>query len=52
MERLELEQISIADPKKLFVNIRRALVCGFFMQQLCRLLIRKDLIAKDNQVRW
>ena len=53
MERLELEQISITDPKKLFVNIRRALVCGFLMQ-----VAHKEgemgnyLTAKDNQVCW
>ena len=52
MERLELELISISDPKKLFVNIRRALVCGFFMQVAHKEGEKGNyLTAKDNQVR-
>ena len=51
MERFEVELVSLADPVKLFVNIRQALVCGFFMQ-----IAHKEgekgnyLTVKDHQV--
>ncbi|KAF8645372.1 hypothetical protein AX16_007875 [Volvariella volvacea WC 439] len=50
MERFEIELVSLEDPKKLYLNIRKALVCGFFMQ-----VARKEdkgnyLTFKDNQV--
>ncbi|PFH46026.1 hypothetical protein AMATHDRAFT_8337 [Amanita thiersii Skay4041] len=32
MERFEIDSISVTDEKKLYQNIRKALVCGFFMQ--------------------
>jgi hypothetical protein len=32
MERLNIDLVSIADEPMMFVNIRKALVCGFFMQ--------------------
>ncbi|KXN81059.1 putative pre-mRNA-splicing factor ATP-dependent RNA helicase prp43 [Leucoagaricus sp. SymC.cos] len=32
MERLDIDSVSLMDETKLFVNIRKALVCGFFMQ--------------------
>jgi hypothetical protein len=32
MERFEIDLISLDDQKKLFINIRKALVAGFFMQ--------------------
>ncbi|THU98539.1 hypothetical protein K435DRAFT_777419 [Dendrothele bispora CBS 962.96] len=51
MERFEIEFVTIPDQKKLFMNIRRVLVCGFFMQ-----VAHKEgekgsyLTVKDNQV--
>ncbi len=52
MERLELELISIADSKKLFINIRKALVCGFFMQVAHKEGEKGNyLTVKQNQVR-
>ena len=51
MERFEVELISIQDEKKLWQSVRRALVCGFFMQ-----VAHKEgekgsyLTVKDNQV--
>jgi len=50
MERFDIELVSLSDEKKLFVNIRKALVCGFFMQ-----IAHKEgekgnyLTVKDNQ---
>ncbi|KAF8885548.1 P-loop containing nucleoside triphosphate hydrolase protein [Gymnopilus junonius] len=32
MQRYDVDLVSLSDEKKLFVNIRQALVCGFFMQ--------------------
>jgi pre-mRNA-splicing factor ATP-dependent RNA helicase DHX15/PRP43 len=32
MERFEIELVTLEDEAKLFVKIRQALVCGFFMQ--------------------
>ncbi|KAG6850371.1 DEAH-box ATP-dependent RNA helicase prp43 [Arthromyces matolae] len=51
MQRFEVELVSISDERKLYVNIRQALVCGFFMQ-----IAHKEgekgnyLTVKDNQV--
>jgi pre-mRNA-splicing factor ATP-dependent RNA helicase DHX15/PRP43 len=51
MERFEIELLSISDQKQLYLNIRQALVCGFFMQ-----IAHKEggkgnyLTVKDNQV--
>ena len=51
MERFEIELITLADEAKLFVKIRQALVCGFFMQ-----IAHKEgekgnyLTMKDHQV--
>jgi pre-mRNA-splicing factor ATP-dependent RNA helicase DHX15/PRP43 len=53
MERFEIELLTLADEKKLFVKIRQALVCGFFMQ-----IAHKEggkgtcnyLTVKDHQV--
>jgi len=51
MERLEIELISIADGKKLFLNIRKALICGFFMQVAHKEGEKGNyLTVKDNQV--
>jgi hypothetical protein len=32
MERLDIELVSLSDETKLFLNVRKSLVCGFFMQ--------------------
>ncbi|KAH9840703.1 P-loop containing nucleoside triphosphate hydrolase protein [Rhodofomes roseus] len=32
MERFEIDLVTTADPKRLHMNVRQALVCGFFMQ--------------------
>ncbi|EIN04072.1 P-loop containing nucleoside triphosphate hydrolase protein [Punctularia strigosozonata HHB-11173 SS5] len=51
MERFEIELMSITDPRKLYIAVRMALVCGFFMQ-----VAHKEgekgqyLTVKDNQV--
>ncbi|KAF8950146.1 P-loop containing nucleoside triphosphate hydrolase protein [Flammula alnicola] len=51
MERFDIEAISIKDEKKLFVNIRQALVCGFFMQVAHKEGEKGNYITvKDNQV--
>ena len=51
MERFEIELVTLSDETKLFVKIRQALVCGFFMQ-----IAHKEgekgnyLTVKDHQV--
>ncbi|KAL7278102.1 hypothetical protein ACG7TL_008072 [Trametes sanguinea] len=51
MERYEIDLVTTDDERKLFQNIRKALVCGFFMQ-----VAHKEgeksayLTVKDNQV--
>ncbi|KAH6904007.1 pre-mRNA-splicing factor ATP-dependent RNA helicase PRP43 [Coprinopsis sp. MPI-PUGE-AT-0042] len=51
MERFEIASISLADTKKLYVNIRQALVNGFFMQVAHREGEKGNyLTIKDNQV--
>ena len=51
MERFEIDLVTTTDPKRLYQNIRQALVCGFFMQ-----VAHKEgeknayLTVKDNQV--
>jgi len=51
MERFDIDLVSTQDERKLYVNIRMALVCGFFMQ-----VAHKEgeknayLTVKDNQV--
>ena len=52
MERFEVELISIQDEKKLWLNVRQALVCGFFMQVAHKEGEKGNyLTVKDNQVR-
>ncbi|KAG5640971.1 DEAH-box ATP-dependent RNA helicase prp43 [Asterophora parasitica] len=52
MEKFDVELVSLSDERKLYVNIRQALVCGFFMQ-----IAHKEgekgnyLTVKDNQAR-
>ncbi|KDR75659.1 hypothetical protein GALMADRAFT_121825 [Galerina marginata CBS 339.88] len=51
MERFDVDLISLSDEKKLFVNIRQALVCGFFMQVAHKEGEKGNyLTVKDNQV--
>lgn len=52
MERYEIELISISDKKKLNIAVRKALVCGFFMQIAHKEGSGKGeyLTVKDNQV--
>uniref|UniRef100_A0A8H8CGF1 RNA helicase n=1 Tax=Psilocybe cubensis TaxID=181762 RepID=A0A8H8CGF1_PSICU len=50
MERFDIDLISLSDEKKLFVNIRQALVCGFFMQVAHKEGEKGNyLTVKDNQ---
>ncbi|KAI3611400.1 atp-dependent rna helicase prp43 [Moniliophthora roreri] len=51
MERSEVELVSLNDEKKLYMNIRKALVVGFFMQVAHREGEKGSyLTVKDNQV--
>ena len=51
MERYEIDLVMTQDERRLWTNIRKALVCGFFMQ-----VAHKEgeknayLTVKDNQV--
>ena len=51
MERYEIDFLSTQDERKFYLNVRMALVCGFFMQ-----VAHKEgekgsyLTVKDNQV--
>lgn len=51
MERYEIDLLSTQDERKFYLNVRMALVCGFFMQ-----VAHKEgekgsyLTVKDNQV--
>ncbi|PPQ73730.1 hypothetical protein CVT26_011885 [Gymnopilus dilepis] len=51
MQRYDVELVSLSDQKKLFINIRQALVCGFFMQVAHKEGEKGNyLTVKDNQV--
>jgi HrpA-like RNA helicase len=51
MEKAEIELLSLDDERKLFQNIRKALVCGFFMQVAHKEGEKGNyLTVKDNQV--
>ena len=51
MERYEIDLVTTADERKLWQNIRKTLVCGFFMQVAHREGEKGAyLTAKDNQV--
>ncbi|TFK39329.1 P-loop containing nucleoside triphosphate hydrolase protein [Crucibulum laeve] len=51
MERFDIDLISLSDEKKLYQNIRQALVCGFFMQVAHKEGDKGNyLTVKDNQV--
>ena len=51
MERYEIDLVTTQDERRLWTNIRKALVCGFFMQ-VARKEGKKNayLTVKDNQV--
>ncbi|KAF8228680.1 P-loop containing nucleoside triphosphate hydrolase protein [Tricholoma matsutake] len=51
MERFDVDIISLSDERKLFINIRQALVCGFFMQVAHKEGEKGNyLTVKDNQI--
>lgn len=51
MERYEVELVSIQDERKLWLAVRQALVCGFFMQVAHKEGEKGNyLTVKDNQV--
>jgi len=51
MEKFDIELVSLSDERKLYVNIRQALVCGFFMQVAHKEGEKGNyLTVKDNQV--
>ncbi|KAG0695850.1 P-loop containing nucleoside triphosphate hydrolase protein [Suillus ampliporus] len=51
MERFEVELVSVQDQKKMFMVIRRALCCGFFMQVAHKEGEKGNyMTVKDNQV--
>ncbi|EIW52868.1 P-loop containing nucleoside triphosphate hydrolase protein [Trametes versicolor FP-101664 SS1] len=51
MERYEIELVTTKDERKLWTNIRKALVCGFFMQVAHKEGEKSQyLTVKDNQV--
>ncbi|KAF9476307.1 P-loop containing nucleoside triphosphate hydrolase protein [Pholiota conissans] len=51
MERYDIDLNSLSDEKKLYTNIRQALVCGFFMQVAHKEGEKGNyLTVKDNQV--
>ncbi|KIK45590.1 hypothetical protein CY34DRAFT_77609 [Suillus luteus UH-Slu-Lm8-n1] len=53
MERFEVELISVQDQKKLFLAIRQALCCGFFMQVAHKEGDKGNYMTiKDNQARY
>ena len=52
MERYEIELVTTQDERKMWLNIRRALVCGYFMQVAHKEGEKGNyLTVKDNQVR-
>ncbi len=51
MEQYEVELVTTADERKLWLNIRKALVCGFFTQVAHKEGEKNSyLTVKDNQV--
>ncbi|CAA7263822.1 unnamed protein product [Cyclocybe aegerita] len=51
MERFEIDLVSLSDERKLFIHIRQALICGFFMQVAHKEGEKGNyLTVKDNQV--
>jgi pre-mRNA-splicing factor ATP-dependent RNA helicase DHX15/PRP43 len=51
MERFDVDLVSMQDSAKLYLSIRQALVCGFFMQVAHKEGEKGNyLTVKDNQV--
>ncbi|EKM51224.1 uncharacterized protein PHACADRAFT_177891 [Phanerochaete carnosa HHB-10118-sp] len=51
MERFEVSLVSTQDERKLYLNVRKALVCGYFMQVAHREGEKNQyMTVKDNQV--
>lgn len=51
MERYEIDIVSTTDERKLYMSIRKALVCGYFMQVAHKEgEMNQYLTIKDNQV--
>ncbi len=51
MEKFDLDLVSTTDQRKFYTNIRKALVCGFFMQVAHKEGAKGNyLTVKDNQV--
>jgi pre-mRNA-splicing factor ATP-dependent RNA helicase DHX15/PRP43 len=51
MERFDVDLVSIQDTGKLYLHVRQALVCGFFMQVAHKEGEKGNyLTVKDNQV--
>jgi pre-mRNA-splicing factor ATP-dependent RNA helicase DHX15/PRP43 len=51
MERFDVDLVSITDVRKLYLSVRQALVCGFFMQVAHKEGEKGNyLTVKDNQV--
>lgn len=52
MERYEVALLSTADERKMYMNIRKVLCCGYFMQVAHKEGEKGNyLTVKDNQVR-
>lgn len=53
MEKFDIDLVSTQDERKLYVNVRMALVCGYFMQVAHKEGEKNQyLTVKDNQVRF
>ncbi|CAE6514552.1 unnamed protein product [Rhizoctonia solani] len=50
MERFDLDLVGLSDPRKLYPQIRQALICGFFMQVAHKGEKNTYMTVKDNQV--
>ena len=51
MERFDIDLVSLSDEKRLYLKIRQALVCGFFMQVAHKEGEKGNyLTVKDHQV--
>lgn len=51
MERFDLDLVSTSDERRLWQNVQKALVCGYFMQVAHKEGEKNNyLTVKDNQV--
>jgi pre-mRNA-splicing factor ATP-dependent RNA helicase DHX15/PRP43 len=51
MERFDIDLLTIEEPRKMYLSVRIALVCGFFMQVAHKEGEKGNyLTVKDNQV--